>query len=466
MSAPAELITTPLPQKATQDIKQLFQRLDANGDGKMSREELAVFMQMLGDFSEGEVDKVIAQADVNCNGMIEFEEFIDWINKPTAPVVMGDQGEARRFDVASALRPLFKLYDLDDSGSISKEEFLECHGLLIQSVKEAISGGSVSLLDGAHAVPVSALVAGDVEQVFAIVDANRNGSVELDEFVRWQTQAMLNSGLTKESMVELVQKLANLIQAVMMLWTNKRRQHAIIMQDPSLSSILKKAGMMCLKIWRVPPSSGSVPALRHSSCHWFTMPVDGMKLKELLDLHLAVPLSRPLEVVSVDPMTPLVIAEESSPDNRWLAKLTRRVHLMSHEVTSLDIFYEYADGRWKTLESSDVSRFNQAEKTLPPEFRLLCRLLVQADFGQELHWTQIKSCLAEAVSAYLLSGEDSLRYIKKVEESIHATTQVSLREGMTRRELTADILEQVIFSPLDVMFKLCTLGVMPKHPLW
>ena len=54
-----------------------FNEIDLNGDGVVSREELAAMLQNLNEFvSDQEIDDMILKADLNNDGLIQFDEFI------------------------------------------------------------------------------------------------------------------------------------------------------------------------------------------------------------------------------------------------------------------------------------------------------------------------------------------------------------------------------------------------------
>merc|ERR1719408_66737 len=60
------------------DVKSLFSRIDFNGDGIISRPELACFLLKLGQ-PVGRVDAVLRQADADGNGLIDHNEFLEWL---------------------------------------------------------------------------------------------------------------------------------------------------------------------------------------------------------------------------------------------------------------------------------------------------------------------------------------------------------------------------------------------------
>jgi hypothetical protein len=67
-------------QKAV--VKSTFESWDLDGNGTISKDELTKVLKKLGNFTELQVDAIITEADTNGNGMIEFDEFINWLLKP------------------------------------------------------------------------------------------------------------------------------------------------------------------------------------------------------------------------------------------------------------------------------------------------------------------------------------------------------------------------------------------------
>jgi len=60
-------------------IKENFANSDRNGDGFISKEELSETFKRLDEWSDEEFDLLFCEADVNCDGRLSFNEFIDWV---------------------------------------------------------------------------------------------------------------------------------------------------------------------------------------------------------------------------------------------------------------------------------------------------------------------------------------------------------------------------------------------------
>jgi len=63
------------------EILDQFQRFDRNGDGVVDRQELAQVLRHLDAtvWTDESIDQILKVVDVNCDGHIQFEEFLQWI---------------------------------------------------------------------------------------------------------------------------------------------------------------------------------------------------------------------------------------------------------------------------------------------------------------------------------------------------------------------------------------------------
>lgn len=61
------------------NLEETFKKLDANGDGFLTKEELRIgYKEMFGaDFNQKEIDELFEGADANADGKLSYQE---WVN--------------------------------------------------------------------------------------------------------------------------------------------------------------------------------------------------------------------------------------------------------------------------------------------------------------------------------------------------------------------------------------------------
>ncbi|GLJ55077.1 hypothetical protein SUGI_1182200 [Cryptomeria japonica] len=143
-------VRIPCPLPSVEELQNVFNKFDANGDGKISPSELGHVMRSLGhDAMEDEVQMMMAEADSDGDGYVDLSEFVAL--------------NTRGVDSAASLRDLkdaFNMFDIDGNGSISADE--------LHSVLRRL--GETSSLDECH-------------HMIRGVDADGDGQVSFDEFL-------------------------------------------------------------------------------------------------------------------------------------------------------------------------------------------------------------------------------------------------------------------------------------------
>uniref|UniRef100_A0A7C8Z8S8 2-alkenal reductase (NAD(P)(+)) n=1 Tax=Opuntia streptacantha TaxID=393608 RepID=A0A7C8Z8S8_OPUST len=131
------------------EIKRVFDRFDKNGDGTISASEMGGVLRALGsETSKEEVEKMMAELDIDKDGVVNFDEFAEFC--------------ARKLDGDCGLKELseaFDMYDQDKNGLISANEL---HLVLSRL--------------GQHCTVQ------DCEKMIKTVDSDGDGNVSFEEF--------------------------------------------------------------------------------------------------------------------------------------------------------------------------------------------------------------------------------------------------------------------------------------------
>ena len=131
---------------------KLFNQIDINGDGKITKEEFLKGLQtkMKSSSLAKDVDEIYKNIDMDNNGYIEYEEFVRAaVNK-------------EKFLNDSVLRYAFRYFDKDNSGEITMDEIEEVF-------KESITDKTK--------------IHDSLQQIINEVDANCDGVIDFNEFV-------------------------------------------------------------------------------------------------------------------------------------------------------------------------------------------------------------------------------------------------------------------------------------------
>ncbi|XP_009595960.1 calcium-binding allergen Ole e 8-like [Nicotiana tomentosiformis] len=132
-----------------EEVKKVFARFDANGDGMISGDELSGVLKALGsDTSPDEVERMMAEIDTDRDGCINLQEFADFCKSDDSV----DGG-------AKELKEAFDLYDQDHNGLISAAELHQILNRLGQNCTVQ-----------------------DCTRMITSVDADGDGNVSFEEF--------------------------------------------------------------------------------------------------------------------------------------------------------------------------------------------------------------------------------------------------------------------------------------------
>ncbi|WAR19123.1 CALM-like protein [Mya arenaria] len=142
-----------LTESQVEELRKSFQVFDADGDGRVSRDELRTAMRRLGQNpTEDEIDDIYEQVDADGSGTIEFEEFAEMMRHRWETV-----------DEKEELRRSFRVFDRDGDGFISEAE-LRCIMTQLGEMTDA-----------------------EVTDMMKQADGDGDGKINYEEFVRMMT---------------------------------------------------------------------------------------------------------------------------------------------------------------------------------------------------------------------------------------------------------------------------------------
>mmetsp|Transcript_77313 Transcript_77313/g.136419 ORF Transcript_77313/g.136419 Transcript_77313/m.136419 type:complete len:126 (-) Transcript_77313:52-429(-) len=108
-------------------IKTIFEQWDHDGNGTIDRDELSrVMFQLTTNLTAADIDTLLNEVDLDGNGVISFDEFVAWLVDPSSKQTIGTDGWLEELDLDEVFRPLFKVFDKNNDGAISVDEFQEC----------------------------------------------------------------------------------------------------------------------------------------------------------------------------------------------------------------------------------------------------------------------------------------------------------------------------------------------------
>jgi len=143
------------------DPEEMFNKLDTNGDGKVSKDELTSAISQISEKtgSSFNVDDIFTKSDTDQDGEISKDEYMAAVKKMEAnrAKMQGMGGQQMN------PQEMFKKIDTNGDGSISKDEFKTF------SAKMDEKTGKTT----------------DSDQTFDVMDTNQDGVVSADEYAAY-----------------------------------------------------------------------------------------------------------------------------------------------------------------------------------------------------------------------------------------------------------------------------------------
>ena len=135
-------------------FREAFQMFDKDNDGVITATELGELMRSLGqNVTETEVNDLLNEVDIDGNGTIELDEFIEMMRRPQPD---GDTDEE--------LRAAFRAFDADGNGYISHAE--------LKAVMQSLGEG---------------LTDAEIMEMIIEADLNGDGQIDFEEFKNMMT---------------------------------------------------------------------------------------------------------------------------------------------------------------------------------------------------------------------------------------------------------------------------------------
>jgi len=135
-------------------LRDSFTKMDTNGDGELTLEELKVGCRKTGIMQTAEVDELFATIDVDHNGTISYSEFL---------AATLDQ---KNYMKTECFWEAFRVFDLDGDGRITLKEF--------EQIMENDGAGDFAGAVGSNKSQIAAM--------FREADADGNGEINFEEF--------------------------------------------------------------------------------------------------------------------------------------------------------------------------------------------------------------------------------------------------------------------------------------------
>ncbi|KAH7963424.1 hypothetical protein HPB52_021146 [Rhipicephalus sanguineus] len=101
-----------LSEEAIAELREAFALLHKDRNGEISPEDLGIMKRAFGQNSaQAEIEQIIAEVDTNCNGTVDFPEFIAKVSEDTFITPTEEE-----------IREAFEMFDRDGNGFITVAE--------------------------------------------------------------------------------------------------------------------------------------------------------------------------------------------------------------------------------------------------------------------------------------------------------------------------------------------------------
>eukprot|EP01036_Dinobryon_divergens_P030468 gene30468-39714_t len=151
--------------------RRIFEKYDTDNTGSISRAEFVLMLEDHGIYLVGDaLELAMLSVDCDSSGQVTYDEFLNW--KKISSFESLNISDETIIDRRKAFLELFRKYDSDKSGAISKAEFSSLYKELAEVE----------------------IVSHDLESTFGDIDVNGDGRIEYNELVLWLEKQFVSLG--------------------------------------------------------------------------------------------------------------------------------------------------------------------------------------------------------------------------------------------------------------------------------
>ncbi|CAK9038399.1 unnamed protein product [Durusdinium trenchii] len=462
----------------TNKLMIILRKFDQEGSGTISRSQFEQILRTVLRASSNsdeilykeEVDEFWAYFSKREDGDVEKSDLVDWILKPSTPLMLTESGNLAFFDLKSALQPLFQAYNQNGDGFICLQEFMDAHGILQIALR----------MNPTAEEEDPPVLRGDLHNCFVhIGDADKR--LTFEKFVRWQRLALIQSALSPDSMTRLLKNVAKQIQRVFKLTSEK---HCELTESDRLVliRILSHLAQFSRELWGAGhfASKGKTFFENKWIPPFVGMNVDHLKEVFLHDFNYS-RMRFSAKIVKRD-WDILCIPGLPGRHQDWLARARLKNTLRSarfddergkqeedqleegHIREVVDEQCYIFDREHFTWALAEESLFEKALEALSPEVKLFAILKTMANFGQRLSWPQLQLALSQAVQLDVISQVQLGKCNDKLEEWVLKGMDA---EGFwCTRETLTKVREDLHTSPSQIMGIFAEIGAFAVTSIW
>lgn len=451
-----------LKDDRAEGMRAMFRDFDKDGNGVLSRDELSRLLGKLG-LSHSDISEIFSEADVNRNGVIEIDEFLNWLYP-------GNSDGSMLLDYGDALRPLFDAIDFKKTGTITQSEFVEVHSIMAGALR-------LNAVEDEKTHPATPLaLREDSNGAFQKLDDNKSRDISFANFSKAFKDPILKSGISAEQLAETVKQLAKSLKEV---FRGIKMAEAGEIRDEDSFILAGLISDLAESTKEFQEALGSTHTTQESSVRtkWLRKP-ESLTTVELKTLHMR---CQPLNMRMVDKFdfehilcVPMEGETADPEDHVWLGEVWRKVKYKNGVERMEEAHYYSYDrkqGGWSPMAGDQCDKvFLKVLKGLAPEIGMFYILRTNANFTLEIAWNEVVGALRTAVDIGWLTTEQRLQISDHIEQKVRDNISKTAAEPMSSELLDKKVMEYLddsfVIRPRMVMAVITKLGIMQSSPTW